>query len=177
MTDKYSITNLPYKIAVLCYLYDEDNRLLLLHRNKEPNFKKYSPIGGKLEASIGESPHACAIREIYEESGVVVEPNDIRLSGMLSETAFEGSTHWLIFLYEVTRTVLVSEITSLEIDEGKLEWVAVDEVMSKNIPNTDRDIIWPLVKEHRGGFFALDIDCSKQPYSWEIKEEWKVNDV
>ena len=96
---------------------------------------------------------------------------------MLSETAFEGSTHWLIFLYEVTRTVLVSEITAMEIDEGKLEWVPVDEVMSKNIPNTDRDIIWPLVKEHRGGFFTLDIDCSKQPYSWEIKEEWKVNDV
>ncbi|HIA72462.1 MAG TPA: NUDIX domain-containing protein [Phycisphaerales bacterium] len=177
MPDNYSIADLPYKIAVLCYLYDEDGRLLLLHRNKEPNFDKYSPIGGKLEASIGESPHACAIREIHEESGVVVEPNDIRLSGMLAETAFEGATHWLIFLYEVTRTVSVSEITSMEIDEGTLEWVAIDEIMSRNIPNTDRDIIWPLVKQHRGGFFAVDIDCSKQPYTWEVKEEWKSTDV
>jgi 8-oxo-dGTP diphosphatase len=177
LTDEYSIENLPYKIAVLCYLYDSENRLLLLHRNKEPNKGKYSPIGGKLEASIGESPHACAIREIHEESGVVVEPRDIRLSGMLAETAYSGDTHWLIFLYEVTRPVCTSEITTLEIDEGTLEWVGVEEVETKNIPNTDRNIIWPLVKQHRGGFFAVDIDCKQEPFSWEIKEEWKATDV
>jgi 8-oxo-dGTP diphosphatase len=177
MTDNYSIANLPYKIAVLCYLYDQDNRLLLLHRNKEPNLGNFSPIGGKLEASIGESPHACAIREIHEESGVVVTPSDIRLSGMLAETAFEGETHWLIFLYEVTRPIDVAEISSMEIDEGSLTWVAIEDVESHNIPNTDREIIWPLVKQHRGGFFAVDIDCSSRPFAWEVKEEWKATDV
>ena len=177
MTDNYSIANLPYKIAVLCYLYDKDDRLLLLHRNKEPNAGNFSPIGGKLEASIGESPHACAIREIHEESGVVVAPSDIRLSGMLAETAFEGETHWLIFLYEVTRSIDVAEISSMEIDEGSLTWVAIEDVESHNIPNTDREIIWPLVKQHRGGFFAVDIDCSSHPFAWEVKEEWKATDV
>jgi hypothetical protein len=96
---------------------------------------------------------------------------------MLAETAFESKTHWLIFLYEVTRPIDVSEITSMEIDEGSLEWVAVDDVESKNIPNTDREIIWPLVKQHRGGFFAVDIDCSKTPFTWKVKEEWKATDV
>jgi 8-oxo-dGTP diphosphatase len=177
MTDNYSIEKLPYKIAVLCYLYDEDDRLLLLHRIKEPNKGKYSPIGGKLEASIGESPHACAIREIQEESGVVVESSDIRLSGMLAETAYAGETHWLIFLYEVTRPVVLREITSMDIDEGKLEWVPVEEVVTKNIPETDRNIIWPLVKQHRGGFFAIDIDCQQDPFTWKVKEEWKATDV
>ena len=177
MTDNYSLSNLPYRIAVLCYLYDKDDRLLLLHRNKEPNAGNYSPIGGKLEARIGESPHACAIREIHEESGVVVAQKDIRLSGMLAETAYEGETHWLIFLYEVTRSIDTSEITSMEIDEGSLEWVAVNDVESKNIPNTDREIIWPLVKQHRGGFFAVDIDCTTSPFAWEVKEEWKAMDV
>ncbi len=28
---------LPYKIAVLCYLFDEQGRVLLLHRKKQPN--------------------------------------------------------------------------------------------------------------------------------------------
>ena len=177
MTDNYSIANLPYRIAVLCYLYDQDDRLLLLHRNKEPNVGCYSPIGGKLEALIGESPHACAIREIHEESGVVVKPKDIRLSGMLAETAYEGETHWLIFLYEVTRQINTEEITSMDIDEGSLEWVAVNDVESRNIPNTDREIIWPLVKQHRGGFFAVDIDCSTTPFAWKVKEEWKATDV
>ena len=80
-------------LAVLCYLYDNDDRLLLLLRSKDPNAGAYSPIGGKLEAAIGESPHACAIREIQEESSVVVLQNEIRLSGMIAETAYENETH------------------------------------------------------------------------------------
>jgi 8-oxo-dGTP diphosphatase len=177
MTELYSITELPYKIAVLCYLYDEDDHLLLLHRAKEPNSGKYSPIGGKLEATIGESPHECAIREIQEESGVVVELQDLRLSGMLAETAYEDKTHWLLFLFEVKRPILHSEITDMEIDEGVLEWVHVDDVENKDIPETDRQIIWNLVKQHRGGFFAVHIDCSVKPFSWTVQEEWTATDV
>jgi len=51
MTASYSITDLPYKIAVLCYLYDEHDQLLLLHRLKEPNAGNYSPIGGEIRGS------------------------------------------------------------------------------------------------------------------------------
>lgn len=180
MSKSYSITDLPYKIAVLCYLYDEDNRLLMLHRAKDPNKGKYSPIGGKLEVSVGESPHACAVREIQEESGVVVMPNEIRLSGMLAEKAYykdDTNTHWLLFLFEVTRPIRHDEIHSMEFEEGTLEWVPVDEVENINIPDTDKQIIWDLVKQHRGGFFALDIDCSAKPFTWEIKEEWTATDV
>lgn len=32
---------LPYRIAVLCYLYDERGRVLLLHRRKSPNAGLY----------------------------------------------------------------------------------------------------------------------------------------
>jgi 8-oxo-dGTP diphosphatase len=180
MTASYSITDLPYKIAVLCYLYDEHNQLLLLHRLKEPNAGNYSPIGGKLEVAIGESPHACAIREIYEESGVIVTASDIRLSGMLAEKAYSEDreqTHWLLFLFEVKRPIQHDEIENMEFEEGTLEWVHVDDVENKNIPQTDRQIIWNLVKQHRGGFFAVDIDCSQDPFTWEIKEEWTATDV
>ncbi|MDP7005734.1 MAG: NUDIX domain-containing protein [Phycisphaerales bacterium] len=177
MIDKHSIRDLPYKIAVLCYLYDDNDRLLLLKRTKNPNAGFYSPIGGKLEATVGESPHECAVREIREESGVIVDTTDIRLSGMLSETAYEGETHWLIFLYEVTRPIQQTEIDSMEIDEGTLEWIPIDEVESKNIPNTDRKIIWPLAKQHRNGFFAIHIDCSTEPFTWTVQEEWTASDV
>ncbi|MBC8523353.1 NUDIX domain-containing protein [PVC group bacterium] len=176
MTHK-SITELPYRIAVLCYLYDSDDRLLLLHRSKAPNANQYSPIGGKLEAVIGESPHACAIREIFEESGVKLSTDEIRLSGMLAETAYEGETHWLIFLYEVTRAVDPSEISLMEMDEGTLEWVEIDAVESLDIPKTDREIIWPLVRKHRGGFFAVHIDCSVKPFKWTVQEEWSAAGV
>jgi len=177
MNDAHAIAELPYKVAVLCYLYDKDDRLLLLFRSKEPNAGAYSPIGGKLEAAIGESPHACAIREIQEESTVVVKPNELRLSGMIAETAYEGDTHWMIFLFEVTRPIDPDEIEEMDIDEGKLEWVPVEEVESLGIPQTDREIIWPLVKQHRGGFFAVHIDCSTTPFKWTIQEEWNAIDV
>ncbi len=167
-----SIQDLPYRIAVLCYLYDHDGRLLLLHRNKAPNAGQYSPIGGKLEAAIGESPHACAVREIEEESGVSLDQREVRLSGMLAETAYEGNTHWLIFLYEVTRPIDPNEIPTMTIDEGTLEWIPVDDVPGLDIPATDRDVIWPLVRQHRNGFFAVHIDCRTQPFTWSIQEEW-----
>jgi len=110
------------------YLYDADGRLLLLHRVKNPNAGFYSPIGGKLEASIGEGPHQCAVREIHEESGVVVADEDVRLCGVVTERAYEGETHWLIFLFEVTRPVDPDEVVTYEIDEGKLEWIPTEDV-------------------------------------------------
>ncbi|MDH3718370.1 MAG: NUDIX hydrolase, partial [Planctomycetota bacterium] len=58
---------IPYKIGCLVYLYDERGHLLLLHRRQSPNQGLYSPIGGKLHMDEGESPMACALREIREE--------------------------------------------------------------------------------------------------------------
>ena len=57
MAEPVDHQQLPYRIAVLCYVYDDDGRVLLLHRAQSPNLGMYSPIGGKLEVSIGESPH------------------------------------------------------------------------------------------------------------------------
>jgi 8-oxo-dGTP diphosphatase len=86
---------MPYKIAVLCYLYDEEGRLLLLHRRKPPNRDMYSPIGGKLEVAEGEGPHDCALREIREEACVALRHDEIRMISIVSERAYEGEDHWL----------------------------------------------------------------------------------
>src|ERR1035437_3474557 len=67
-----SAGEIPYKIAVLAYIFNAEGKLLLLHRKKPPNQDLYSPIGGKLEQQIGESPYACALREIAEEVGVAL---------------------------------------------------------------------------------------------------------
>ncbi len=163
---------LPYRIAVLCYLYDDGDRVLLIHRIKSPNAGMYSPIGGKLEIARGESPHECAQREIHEETGIGLAPEEIRLTGIVAETAYEGETHWLIFLFEVARPVRPAEIRAYEIDEGTLEWVPLPRVPSLDIPATDRQIMWPLVQQHRGGFFVVRIDCTREPMRWEVQESW-----
>lgn len=158
----------PYKIAVLCDLRDPDGRVLLLHRVKEPNKGLHSPIGGKLDMALGESPAQCARREIQEEAGIDVPIERLHLGGMISERGYEGQTNWLLFWYRVLGPVDVSPQT---IREGVLawhEWREIEAGMRGEpggllLPETDRRIIWPLVSEHEGGFFAVHIDCTDAP--------------
>jgi 8-oxo-dGTP diphosphatase len=157
---------LPHRGAVLCYLFDEAGRLLLLHRAQEPNRGLYSPIGGKLHMDEGESPAACALREIREEALLDLDYADLHLTGMVSETAFLGTTHWLLFLYEVVRPVRI-ERTAFE--EGTLEWHELDAVERLNIPETDRRVIYPLFRRYRGAFFHVHIDCDDGGYRWRLE--------
>ena len=161
------MTPLPYKIATLCYLFDDAGRTLLLHRRKPPNRDLYSPVGGKLEMAQGESPTLCAAREIQEEVGLTVDPTDLHLTGIVSETAFENQTHWLMFLYEVTRPVVV---TPTSFDEGDLDWYTREQIDGLDLPESDREVIWPAFWKHRGGFFAAHLDCGGGPMTWRMEQ-------
>ncbi|WP_432798619.1 NUDIX hydrolase [Poriferisphaera sp. WC338] len=162
-------TTLPYKIAVLCYLFDEDGQVLLLHRRRPPNQDLYSPVGGKLEQGIGESPTTCAVREIYEETGLTVTASDLHLTGIVSEAGFDDRMHWLMFLYEVTHPV---KVTRTSFDEGTLEWHSREKIGKLPIPHTDRDVIWPQFWAHRGGFFMAHIDCHKGSTEFSLEQSY-----
>jgi 8-oxo-dGTP diphosphatase len=160
------IPKIPYKIAVLCYLYDDQGRLLLLKRAQDPNRGLYSPIGGKLHMDEGESPAACAKREIFEEVELDIDPADLHLTGLVSETAFNNQTHWLMFLYEVTRPVTV---TRMSFKEGDLEWHDFDAIAHLPIPETDRLVIYPLLRRFHDRFFHVHIDCRDDNFIWRLE--------
>jgi len=162
---------LPYKIAVLCDLRDSAGRVLLIHRAKDPNKGLYSPIGGKLETSIGESPAQCAHREIQEEAGIDIPIDRLRLVGMISEKAYEGQTHWLLFVYQAMEPVDVPEKV---FSEGSLHWHTLDELPTLPQPETDRRILWPLLFEHESGFFAVHIDCTGDEMTWTVETSFVV---
>ena len=158
---------LPYRIAVLVILFDEAGRLLLLHRRRPPNADLYSPIGGKLEMTLGESPTACAVREVQEEAGLTITADDLHLTGIVSECAYEGAGHWLIFVYEVTRAVRVER---MEFEEGRLEWHDPAALETLPIPDSDRKVIWPHFWQHRGGFFMAHLDCAADgSMTWRLE--------
>ena len=159
---------LPYKIATLCYLFDHEDRTLLLHRCKPPNRDLLLARGRASWRWIeGESPTACAAREIREEVGLDVDPADLHLTGIVSERAFENQNHWLMFLYEVTRPVAV-EPTSF--DEGELAWFTREQIDGLSLPASDREVIWPAFWKHRGGFFTAHLDCGDLPLTWRIEQ-------
>lgn len=152
--------SLPYKIAVLCDLRDAQGRVLMLHRLKDPNKGLYSPIGGKLETALGESPTQCAQREIFEEAGITVPIERLRLTLLVSEQAYENTTHWLMFVYRVEGPV---EVREGEMDEGRLGWFTPDEVEKLPRPETDARFIWPVLRDAGAGFQAVHIDCRESP--------------
>lgn len=158
---------LPYKIAVLCYLFDDQGRLLLLHRRKAPNRDLYSPVGGKLDQPSGESPTACALREIHEETGLLLQPADLHLTGIVSEAGYDDNTHWLMFLFEVNHPVRVERTT---FDEGRLEWHPPAALPTLPLPATDRAIIWPLFWRYRHRFFAVHIACAQGHLTWRLEQ-------
>ncbi|MFT5424434.1 MAG: 8-oxo-dGTP diphosphatase [Phycisphaerales bacterium] len=171
---------LPYKLACLCDLRDEQGRVLLLHRIKAPNLGLCSPIGGKLEMALGESPAQCAQREIQEEAGIEVPIERIHLGGLIAETAFEGNTHWLLFYYRVLGAVSVK---AGPMNEGELKWHRPEEIDSLPLPKTDREIIWPMIRKHepstpggKPGFFSLHIDCKGDDLTWTVEQERAAED-
>ena len=163
---------LPYKIACLIYAFDTQGRVLLLHRRKPPNEDLYSPFGGKLEQGSGESPTQCAQRETLEEIGLDLPLERFQLTGLVTERAFGGNTHWMMYLYELTGTIDIPHGTEAP-GEGTLEWFTRKDIDALPLPQTDREIIWPLFWQHRGGFFAVHINCDGkhgEHLTWQVEQ-------
>ena len=107
----------PFKISTLIFVTNNHAENLLIQRQKSPNKGCWSPIGGKLEMSLGESPYECAKRETKEEIGLVIEDSDLHCFGYISEKNFEDSGHWLMFLFKCKRPI--QQLPS-PISEGEL---------------------------------------------------------
>jgi 8-oxo-dGTP diphosphatase len=130
------------KLATLCYIRN-DNKILLLHRNKKENdihAGKYNGLGGKFEQ--GETPEACARREIFEESGLVAESLDLR--GFITFPKFARGEDWYVFIF------VIDKVSGELIDspEGTLEWVEESKLGSLNFWEGDR-IFMPWLFEQK----------------------------
>lgn len=130
------------KLATLCYIRN-DNKILLLHRNKKENdihAGKYNGLGGKFEQ--GETPEACARREIFEESGLVAESLDLR--GFITFPKFARGEDWYVFIFVIDK--FSGEL--IDSPEGTLEWVEESELGSLNFWEGDR-IFMPWLFEQK----------------------------
>jgi 8-oxo-dGTP diphosphatase len=162
------MSSLPYKIAVLVFLENAAGEHLLLLRAKPPNLGIWSPIGGKLETARGESPFECAVRETWEETGHRIAAGDLHLFAMIAEKAYEGQSHWLMFLF---RCKVPLPALPPAISEGRFAFYSRPAIDALPIPETDRSALWPVYDRYRDGFVALKADCAPgRPITVEIEE-------
>lgn len=163
---------MPYQIATLLYCFNERDELLLLERAQEPNLGLWSPCGGKLQTATGESPYACACREAHEELGWLLSPNDLHLTGIVSEDGYQGQSHWLMFLFEVRRKLSALPPPHRE---GRFGFFARTALGELNLPQTDAEQLWPWFWQHRGGFFAAHCRCvADGTNEWTLEESTEM---
>lgn len=135
-------------LTTLCYI-EKDDKYLMLHRVKKEqdvNKDKWIGIGGHFEE--GESPEECLLREAKEETGLLLTSFSFR--GIVTFIA-EGWPVEYMCLY----TADDFQGTLGECEEGTLEWVEKEQVMSLNLWEGDK-IFLRLLMEN-SPFFSLKL--------------------
>ncbi len=136
------------KLATLVYLRVA-GKTLMVHRNKKPGDMHeglWNGLGGKLEE--GETPEECAVREVREETGLVIAEPALRGILTFPHNVGRGKEAWYVFVFEANG---YEGKQRKESAEGDLEWVADGKLLG--LPLNEGDYIWlPWVLERK--FFS-----------------------
>ena len=141
---------MPARLTTLCYIV-QDHSVLMLQRNRkknDPNEGKWIGIGGHLEKN--ESPEDCARREVFEESGIVM--NSEKLRGIVSFISGRDVTD-IMMLY--TSEDFIEPEGEYECNEGVLKWVEKEKISELNLWPGDRIFLKLLYED--APFFTLKL--------------------
>ncbi len=144
------------KLGTLVYIV-RDGKTLMLFRNKKINDCHeglWVAPGGKVDMHLNESPEACAIREVYEETGLTLK--SLKLSGFITFPDLGNSPFgdlWYVWLFKS------DDFSGETIDspEGELRWI--DNAQIVNLPMWEGDKIFtPLIFQDKifSGVFTYD---------------------
>ena len=141
--------------TTLCYL-ERGRDYLMLHRVKkevDENKDKWIGIGGKFEE--GESPEDCLLREVREETGLTL--TSWRYRGIVTFVSDEWGTEYMhLFTAEAWEGALRQDC-----DEGELEWIDREKLLS--LPIWEGDKIFLRLLDKDAPFFSLKLryECAR----------------
>ena len=127
--------------TTLCYI-EKDGKYLMLHRVKRENDinkDKWIGVGGHFEAD--ESPEECLLREVEEETGLILTAWKLR--GIITFICDRQPTEYM-FLY--TADAFTGTLT--ECSEGNLEWVDKSKVYDLPVWEGDKILFRLLEEDH-----------------------------
>jgi len=134
--------------STLCYI-ERGDEWLLLHRVKkeqDANRDKWIGLGGKFED--GESPEECIVREVREESGLILR--SYRYRGIVTFVSDRWETE---YMHLFTADGFEGEIGVC--DEGELEWIKKSDFAA--LPQWEGDRIFLKLLEENAPFFSLKL--------------------
>lgn len=136
------------KETTLCYI-EKDGKYLMLHRVKKKadvNKDKWIGIGGHLEE--GETPEACLLREVKEETGLSL--TQYRFCGDILFSCSPYPTETM-YLYHAAGF----EGTLTDCDEGELCWLEKEKLHA--LPAWEGDFIFLRLMEKQVPPFHLEL--------------------
>ena len=137
--------------TTLCYI-EKDNCYLMLYRNKRKvdiNKGKWIGVGGHLEN--GETRDECAVREVYEETGLTLNSFKFRVAIVF----------YIDDIIEISYLYTSNDFSGIlkECDEGILKWIPKDEVL--DLPLWEADPIFLKKLMNNDDFFKLELHYEK----------------
>ena len=120
-------------MTTICYL-QKDGKTLFMHRIKKKNDineGKWIGVGGKFEP--GEDPETCVTREVYEETGYVIDK--LNFVGFVTFPGIVNGEDEGMFLF--TSDCFHGSFKP-SVDEGQLEWIPDEKIPQLNLWEGDR---------------------------------------
>lgn len=127
--------------TTLCYIKNEKNEYLLIHRTgkeNDLNGGKWIGVGGKFEE--GETADECVVREVFEETGLTL--TRYHLHGLVK---FVSDTWEDEDMYLYSADAFTGQ-PKAECDEGELSWIAADKVLTLPTWEGDKYFVGPLLE-------------------------------
>lgn len=140
-------------LTTLCYI-EKDDQYLMMHRvskKQDANAGKWIGVGGHFHEA--ESPDECLLREVREETGLLLTSYSLR--GIITFVSDEWGYEYM-FLYTADGFEKSSEGSDLTAcSEGVLSWIPKEKVMDLNLWEGDKIFLKLLIEG--AGFFTLKL--------------------
>jgi len=141
------------KKTTLCYIRNKGSVLMLYRDRKpdDPNEGKWLGIGGRIEE--GETPDECNVREVLEETGLVLRSAHFHGVIKFRATTYEDEDMYLYSSADFEPADEEAAAACRETgkypppvcDEGRLAWIAEDELLSLPMWQGDRAFVEKLL--------------------------------